>query len=64
MRMAVCWLTEENAVKVTLNEYFSEILNEDNGREAELTEGRIAGVNTEVRPEVDITVGDVRRAVK
>ena len=52
-----CLLTEENAVQVRWNEYFSELLNVDNGREAELTEGRIAGVNAEVRLEVGITVG-------
>ena len=31
---------------------------------AELTDGRIAGVKAEMRLEVDITVDDVRRAVK
>ena len=59
-----CLLTEENAVKARWNEYFNELLNVDDGREAELTEGRIAGVNAEVRQEVDINVNDVKRAVK
>ena len=55
-----CLLTEDNAVKVRWNEYFSELLNEDNGKEAQLTEERVAGV----RLEVEITVDDVRRSIK
>ena len=59
-----CLLTEESVVKVRWNEYFSELLNVNEGREAELTQGRVAGLNAGVRLEVDITVDDVRRAVK
>ena len=44
--------------------YFDELLNVDDGSEAQLSDARIPGVNQDARRVLEISVEDVRKAVK
>ena len=56
-------VTEKNDVKRRWREYFEDLLNVDNGRVAELMDARIR-VDGNERMEMEVTVEDVRKAVK
>ena len=57
-------LTEEGEVKERWSRYFDQLLNVDDGREAEITERRMCGVDARLLLGADVFVDDVRRAIK
>ena len=57
-------LTDENAVKERWSEYFEQLLNVDDGRVAEISGAQMNGVLEDDLIDVDVTVEDVRKAVK
>ena len=57
-------LTEQKAVKDRWSEYFEQLLNVDDGRAAELTDVRGNEVNGNQEVEVEVSIENVRKAVK
>ena len=57
-------LSDESEVKNRWSGYFQELLNVDNGREAELTDAGVQRVNVNLRLLMEVSVDDVRKAVK
>ena len=56
-------VTKENGVWNTYGEYFKTLLNVDDGREAELTQVQLNGMDRNVRMTMELT-HDKRKAVK
>ena len=56
--------TEQNLVKHRWSEYFEQLLNVDDGRAAELTDLRGNEVNGNQEVEVEVSIENVRKAVK
>ena len=57
-------LTEEGAVLKRWSEYYEQLLNVDDGRIAMLTDARVYGIEENMRMETEVSVDDVRKAVK
>ena len=57
-------LTDGEDVVGRFKSYFDKLLNVDDGREAQLSDARIPGVNQNARHLLEVSVEDVRKAVK
>ena len=57
-------VTDERGVKQRWTEYFEWLLNVDNGRRAQLTENGLVGMHEVANGEIEISLQDVRKAVK
>ena len=57
-------LTDGEDVVSRFRSYFDEFLNVDDGREAQVSDARIQGVNRNARHLLEVSIEDVRKAVK
>ncbi|MEL7302024.1 MAG: reverse transcriptase family protein, partial [Pseudomonadota bacterium] len=57
-------VTEERAVLDRWSEYYEQLLNVDDGRAAVLTDARVCGINENMRLQMEVSLEDVRKAVK